>query len=177
MPGRKGEAMPQLDFSTYASQIFWLFVTFGLLYWLVAKKAIPAIGGAVEHRRARIADDLDEARRLKERAEKALADYEARLAEARTKAQATVAEHKARITAELDAERQRLEAELAEKIAQAEAETKAARDKALKEIGGVIGELAGEIVARLGGEKPDREELEAAARKAVGKEADDVSRA
>ncbi len=160
--------MPQLDFSTYASQIFWLFVSFGLLYWLVARKAIPAIGGAIEHRRARIADDLDEARRLKERAEQALADYESTLGDARARAQATVAEHKARIAAELDAERQRLEAELAEKIARAEAETKRAKDKALQEIGGVIGDLAGEIVARISGDKPPAEELEKAARKVAG---------
>ncbi len=160
--------MPQLDFTTYASQIFWLFVTFGLLYWLVVKKVLPSVGGTIEHRRARIADDLDEARRLREASEKALAAYEDTMKGAREKAHGIVSEHKAKITAELEAERTRIEAELAAKIAEAEAKTREAKEKALKELDGVIGELAGEIVARVTGDKVSETDLKKAVEKVLG---------
>ncbi len=160
--------MPQLDFSTYLSQIFWLAITFGALYLIVARMALPAIGGAIEHRRSRIADDLDAAERFKRDAEKALADYESSLAESRARAQKLVQEQKEKVTAELEAARTRTEAELAAKIAEAEAKVRASKEEALKELSGAIGGLTGEIVTRLTGEKPSPEQLKKAVEKVLG---------
>ena len=42
------EGLPQLDFTTYSSQIFWMFVFFILLYVFFAKKTLPEISSAVE---------------------------------------------------------------------------------------------------------------------------------
>jgi len=160
--------MPQLDFSTYPSQIFWLAITFGALYLIIVRMALPAIGGAIEHRRSRIADDLDAARRFKADAEKALADYETKMAESRARAQALVQEQKAKITAELEAARTRVETELAEKIAEAEAKVRASKEEAIRELNGVIGDLAGEIVTRLTGEKAAPAEVKRAVEKVLG---------
>ena len=160
--------MPQLDFSTYMSQVFWLAITFGALYLLVVRMALPAIGGAIEHRRSRIADDIDAAERLKADAEKALASYESAMAEARANAQKIVQEQKAKITAELDAERMKVESGLAEKIADGEAKVRAAREDALKDLSGAIGGLTGEIVTRLTGEKASSADLKKAVEKVLG---------
>ncbi len=160
--------MPQLDASTFLSQIFWLIVTFGILYFVIVRKALPSIGGAMEHRRSRIADDLDEAERLKASAEKTLAEYESTLAESRARAQKTVHEKKAAIAAELDEARMRIETELAAKIARAEAEVRASKEKALKELSGTIGDLTGEIVTRISGEKATEAELKKAVEKVLG---------
>ncbi len=88
--------------------------------------------------------------------------------EAREKAHGIVSEHKAKITAELEAERTRIEAELAAKIAEAEAKTREAKEKALKELDGVIGELAGEIVARVTGDEVSDADLKKAVEKVLG---------
>ncbi len=80
------KGLPQLDFSTYTSQIFWMFIGFGILYVFFSKKTIPDVSGVIESRREQIEGDLDNAERLKEDAEKAQAAYEAALAEARDKA-------------------------------------------------------------------------------------------
>ena len=79
--------MPQLDFSMWPPQLIWLAITFGVLYILISKFALPKIGGTIEQRQNRIANDLDEAQRLKDDTEKAIAAYEAALAEARAKAE------------------------------------------------------------------------------------------
>ena len=60
-----GPKLPQLDIATYASQIFWLTVTFVVLYFLVAKIAMPRIAEVLEGRQERIEDDLDKAETLK----------------------------------------------------------------------------------------------------------------
>ncbi len=151
--------MPQLDVSTYPSQLFWLIITFGLIYWIVAKKALPAIGAAIEHRRSRIQDDIEEAERLRRDAEAALEAYETAIKDAREKAQAMIAETRDKIGAELNAERQRLEAELAEKIALAETQVREAKEKALKGVEEAVTSLAGEIVTRITGETVDEKEL------------------
>lgn len=49
---------PPFDGETYASQILWLAITFGLLYWIMSKVALPRLSGILEDRRDRIAGDL-----------------------------------------------------------------------------------------------------------------------
>lgn len=82
------DGLPQLDFTTYASQIFWMFVTFSLLYVFLAKKTLPEVSGVIESRREQIEGDLDNAQRLKEESEAAQAAYEKAMSEAREKASA-----------------------------------------------------------------------------------------
>ena len=83
--------LPQLDPTWWPSQLFWLAITFGVLYWLMAGKFLPAIGGAIEERRDRIADDLDQASDFKREAEEAEDAYNQSLADAKAKAQAIAA--------------------------------------------------------------------------------------
>ena len=63
-----GPKLPQLDIVTYSSQIFWLAISFIVLYFLVAKIAMPRIAEVLEERQERIEDDLDKAETLKKEA-------------------------------------------------------------------------------------------------------------
>jgi F-type H+-transporting ATPase subunit b len=74
-----GPKLPQLDIETYASQIFWLIVTFIVLYFLVAKIAMPRIAEVLEGRQERIEDDLDKAETLKKEAYLVRVEYEKKL--------------------------------------------------------------------------------------------------
>jgi F-type H+-transporting ATPase subunit b len=56
---------PPFDHTTYSSQLLWLVITFGFFYWIMQKVVVPRVGGILEHRHDRIAQDLDEASRLK----------------------------------------------------------------------------------------------------------------
>lgn len=67
---------PPFDQSTYASQVLWLAITFGLFYLLMQKVIVPRVGGILENRHGRIAQDLDEAARLKSEADAAVETYE-----------------------------------------------------------------------------------------------------
>jgi len=75
--------MPQFDIATFSEQIFWLFVIFGILYFLMSKIALPKVGEVLERRHKTIEDNLGKARALKDETDAAIAKYEAALAEAR----------------------------------------------------------------------------------------------
>ena len=100
--------MPQMDFSTFSPQLIWLAITFIGLYLLMSRVALPKIGGVIEQRQSKIADDIDAAQSLKNDTDKAIAAYEQALAEARAKAHAIAQETRDKLNAEVDAERQRL---------------------------------------------------------------------
>lgn len=80
------EGLPQLDFTTYPTQIFWLFVAFVILYFFFSKKTLPEISSTIENRREQVEDDLDSAQRLKEEAEGVQSAYEEALSGARADA-------------------------------------------------------------------------------------------
>ena len=82
-----GPKLPQLDLATYSSQVFWLTVSFVVLYFLVAKLAMPRIAEVLEERQERIEDDLDKAETLKKEAYQVRIEYEKALSAAREKAQ------------------------------------------------------------------------------------------
>ena len=82
-----GPKLPQLDVATYSSQVFWLIISFIVLYFLVAKLAMPRIAEVLEERQERIEDDLDKAETLKKEAYQVRIEYEKALSAAREKAQ------------------------------------------------------------------------------------------
>ena len=50
--------MPQLDFSTFANQIFWLVVTLVVIYLVLSKVALPRIASVLAERQGTITNDL-----------------------------------------------------------------------------------------------------------------------
>ena len=84
--------MPQLDISAFSPQIIWLFITFILLYVLMAKVALPRIGSILEQRQARIDDNLDAAQNLRNEADADSEAYDQSLAEARENARTAIFE-------------------------------------------------------------------------------------
>ncbi len=145
--------MPQLDFATWPPQLIWLAITFGILYLVVSKFALPKIGGTIESRQNRIASDLDEAQRLKDDSEKAIAAYETALAEAKARAHGIAQETRDALSAEIEAERAALDAQLSSRLADAEARIAATKAEALKSVEQVATDAAGAIVSQLIGTK------------------------
>jgi F-type H+-transporting ATPase subunit b len=147
--------MPQLDFSTFLPQLFWLLVTFVVLYVLMKRLALPRVGAAIEARRTQLEDDLGQAGAMKAQAEAALAAYEKSLSDARTQAQTTLRLTLERVGAEA-AERQRqFAALLAAETAAAEREIAQAQARAMAEIRGVAIDVARSITEKLVGAAAD----------------------
>ena len=122
--------MPQFDPTYFASQLFWLAVTFGLLYWLLNKIAIPHLSQVIGERQERITEDLEQAEKLRAEAEEAMQAYEEALAGARKEASELLAKAKADIAATTTERQSAFAADIAKKIAESEAAIAAAKEAA-----------------------------------------------
>ncbi|MAA96912.1 MAG: ATP F0F1 synthase subunit B' [Stappia sp.] len=153
---------PPFDGSTYASQILWLAITFGLLYWIMSKVALPRISGILEDRRDRIAGDLAEANRLNEESNAAIAAYEQALAEARDKAHGIAQETRDKLKADIDRRREETESQLTEKLSAAEKRISEIKGEALASVGEIASETTAALVESLVGKAPTKTDLKKA---------------
>lgn len=163
-----GGGLPQLDTRTYPSQIFWLIVSFALLYSLLKTKAIPRIADILETRQDRIGADLDRAARLRADAEAALKKHDAILAEAQAKARKRLREAQERVAAELARHQAELDADIAKRLRDAEARIGAAKSAALAEVATVAAEVVQAAARRLAGLEVGLDEARAAVERATG---------
>jgi F-type H+-transporting ATPase subunit b len=153
---------PPFETENFPSQLFWLAVTFVLLYALMARVALPRIGSILAERSKRIADDIAAAQRLKERSDAAHAAYEKALADARTRAQGIANTTREQQAAQADEVNKRLEAQLHERLAAAEKSIAATRTAAMGNVGAIASDTAAAIVERLIGKAPSADEVAAA---------------
>jgi len=147
--------MPQLEFSTFPNQIFWLVVTLVVIYLILSRVALPRIADVLSERQGTITNDIAAAEDLKEKAAEAEKAYEKALADARAEAQKIIAETKAEMQAELDVATAKADAEIAAKAAESEKAIAAIREGAMESVKAVAEDAAKEIVATLGGKSDD----------------------
>ncbi|MES2551060.1 MAG: F0F1 ATP synthase subunit B' [Pseudomonadota bacterium] len=151
--GEAGKAvgMPQLDFSTWPNQIFWLLVTLVVIYFVLSKIALPRIGAVLADRKSTITNDLAAAEELKQKAVSAEKAYNDALANARTEAAKIVAQAKAEIQKDLDAATAQADAEIAARAAESEKSIAVIRDGAAAAVSEVARDVADALVVALGG--------------------------
>jgi F-type H+-transporting ATPase subunit b len=154
-----GHKFPPLQADTYASQIFWLAIIFAALYLLMARIALPRVGGILQDRQQHIDGDLAEAKRLKDSSDAAIAAYEKALADARSRAQALANEMREKYAAEAEAARKALDNTLNERIAAAERTIAARRTEAMTNVQDIAVTTAAAIVERLTGNAPSNADV------------------
>ncbi|MEO0882201.1 MAG: hypothetical protein AAFY34_05670 [Pseudomonadota bacterium] len=146
----EGVSFPALDTWHYPSQLFWLFISFGGLYFVMSRIVLPRLSNNLERRSDTIADDLDEAAKLNEQAEEAKKELELNLAKARSGARETVAEAEAEMADEIAAETRRADAELETRLEKAETRIQELRTEAMDNVQTVAIEATRAIVEKLG---------------------------
>jgi F-type H+-transporting ATPase subunit b len=168
--GEESGGLPQLDFSTWPTQIFWLVVSFALAYLLMWRIVVPRIGSVLEERHNRIEDDLSRARQASDDAEQAREAFEKMLADARSDGNEMTRKTTESIMSKMERKVETANASLSKKMAEAEAEIAKARGDALKEVSDIATASAMDVVAQLTGMKvgkTDAKRLVKQAEKAV----------
>lgn len=140
------QGMPQLDFSTFPNQIFWLCVTLVVIFVVMNRIALPRIASVLADRHDTIQRDLEKAEMLKQKAVDAEDAYNKALADARVEASRIVAETKAEIQKELDKATAKADAEISAKAAEGEVKIKEIRDNAMKSVEIVATDTASALV-------------------------------
>jgi len=168
-PGAAGSGgLPQLDFSTFPNQIFWLVIALVAIYMIVTRIAQPRIGGVLSERAGTITNDIAAAEELKLKAKEAEAAYNKALADARAEAGRIVAAARAEIQAEVDDATAKADAEIAARAAESEKRIGAIREGALAAVREVAADAGREIVAALGVKADDKAVADAVAERMKG---------
>ena len=156
------KVFPPLDPTTFVPQLIWLVLTFGALYMVLSRIALPRIGEVIDARADRIRGDLGEAERLKDETKSALSAYETALGEAKAKAGAIAKETRDRLTAETDKERAAADALTSKALVEAEKRITETKAKALAGVGAIAAESVTAIVAKLTGATASTDEVQRA---------------
>ena len=150
--------MPQLSQigEIYASQLFWLVIVFGLIYFGIGKAMVPRIERTIDDRNARITGDLAAATTARDTARASEEAYQSGLDTARSQAAQTVGAAKARATAGAEAKMKAGDAAAADRLHAATAGIATSKGQALAEIEAATVDAVEAIVAKLSGVTPDR---------------------
>jgi F-type H+-transporting ATPase subunit b len=166
--------MPQLDPSSFGSQLFWLAICFVMLYAVMAVVVLPRITKTLAARADQMEGDLAQAEALRDKAEAALAAYEEALAQARTRALGLAQDMRADVQAETDRQKGELDASLAEAAKAADIRLEDARTKAMEGLQTAAQNIVADVMAAVGVEKADEKAVAKAVTQAFASTSDTV---
>ena len=164
-----GKGLPQLDISTWSSQLFWLVVLFATGYVFMAKLVTPKIGKILEERRAKLDGDLDRARSASADAQRIREEYETSLETARNTAAEKVKISTTQAAKLAEANEAKVTKRLMEKVAKAEEKLAIKRNETLSDLNKVAAEAAVEAVAQIVRIKIDKTKVRKTAEQVASK--------
>ena len=141
-----GPGMPQLDFTTFGSQIFWLIIALFAIYLILTRVALPRIASVLAERQGTLTNDLAAAEDLKRQAVEAEEAYNKALADARAEAHKIAEDTRAEIQAELNDAIAKADAEIAAKAAESEARIAEIQAGAMQSVEEVARDVAADVV-------------------------------
>ena len=156
----KKEGMPQLDTTTYPSQIFWLVVTFGISYCILKFAITPKISEILNTRQERIDTDIFDAKSARESAEKSRLDQEKSLHQAKNDANAIVKEVIDKTKLELLESERTSKTKLKNKILDAERRIEKNKSESLNFVSEIATDITIEISKKLTGLKLTKEKAD-----------------
>ena len=164
--GSIAEKFPPFDASTFTSQLFWLAITFVILYIFLSRVFLPKIGNVIEERKGKIASDIDDAARMKAEADESVLEAEKQLAAARAEARAKAEKTRVEIDAKISEASAAKAAELDVKLSEAEVRIDQMRQSAMASVSNIATQTTAAILSQLGTSASDAE-LAAAVKKSV----------
>ena len=141
--------MPQLNPEFWASQIFWLILIFSSLYLIIWKIFLPKITYSIENRKSRVVNDLDEAQKLKENAEKKLNEYNIIIENSKKEAKKIIEDSRKEIDNDIKNKKQKFNDEIKKELIAAEKEIKDLKKSSISNISKIAAETSAEIIKRI----------------------------
>lgn len=150
---------PPFDPVNFTPMLVWLALSFGALYLLMAKIALPRVHTILQARSHKISADIADANKLRAQAEAASAAHDKLIADAKSEALALAQETRAKLLAETESRRGALEAELNTTLAASEAHIVEMKARAMSNVETIAGEAAAAIVQRITGRPAAQEAI------------------
>ena len=153
--------MPQLNPEFWVSQIFWLVLTFGLLYIILSKLILPKISNNLESRKSQILENIETAEKQREDSEKKLKEFEKIILESKLEAKNYFNEARQKILDDINSKRLALEKDIDEEISAAEQEVNNLKIGSHEKIRNIAVETSSELIKQLIGEEANNSSISA----------------
>ena len=153
--------MPQLNPEFWVSQIFWLTLTFGILYLALSKLILPKISNNLESRKSKILENIEAAEKQREDSEAKLKEYEEIISKSKLEAKTIFNQAREKALKDINAKKQVLDKQIDEEISKAEQEIKYLRDGAPDKINKIAIETSSELIQKLIGTEVNNRSISA----------------
>ena len=141
--------MPQLNPEFWFSQIFWLIITFGIMFILLSKFVLPKISENLESRKAEILENIEAAEKQREESDKKLKEYEKLILESKIEAKNYFNKAREKILKDVDKKRENLEKEIDDEISNVEKEILDLKNKSPEKIKKIAVETSSDLIKQL----------------------------
>ena len=140
------KGMPQLNPEFWTAQVFWLILIFSILYLIIWKIFLPKITNSIENRKSRVINDINEAQKLKENAEKKLGEYNKIIEDAKKEARKIIENNKKKLENDIKNKKLNFDKEIEEKFLTVEKEIKNLKKSSISNINKIAIEVSSEVI-------------------------------
>ena len=141
--------MPQLNPEFWIAQIFWLILVFSTLYLVIWKIFLPKITYNIENRKSKIVNDLDEAEKLKESAEKKLSEYNKIIENSKKEATKITEDSKRKLDRDIESKKRKFNEEIEKELKNVEKEIKDLKASSIPKIASIAAETSAQIIKQI----------------------------
>ena len=141
--------MPQLNTEFWIAQIFWLVLIFSSLYLIIWKIFLPRVTYSIESRKSKVMNDLHEAQKLKESAEKKLKEYNKIIEDSKNEAKKIIEESNKVLNLDIEKKKQKFNDEIEKEIIAVEKEIKALQISSISSINKIATEISEEVIKQI----------------------------
>ena len=141
--------MPQLNPEFWISQIFWLTLTFGILYIVLSKLILPKISDNLESRKSQILENIEAAEKQRQNSEEKLKEYEEIVSKSKMEAKNIFNQAREKVLKDISAKKDVLDKQIDDEIGKAEQEIKKLQKSAPDKINKIAIETSSELIQKL----------------------------
>ena len=153
--------MPQLNPEFWISQIFWLTLTFGILYIVLSKLILPKISANLELRKSQIQENIEAAEKQRENSESKLKEYDNIIFKSKLEAQNILKAAREKLIKEINSKKDNLDKQIDEEIKKAESEINIFKKSAPEKINKIAIDTSSELVKKLIGAEVNNSSISA----------------
>ena len=141
--------MPQLNPEFWISQIFWLTLTFGILYIILSKLILPKISDNLESRKSQILENVEAAEKQRQNSEEKLKEYEKIVLKSKMEAKSIFNQAREKALKDISAKKEVLDKQIDDEVGKAEQEIKVLQSGAAEKINKIAIETSSELIQKL----------------------------
>ena len=153
--------MPQLNPEFWISQIFWLTLTFGILYIILSKLILPKISDNLESRKSQILENVEAADKQRQNSEEKLREYEEIVLKSKMEAKSIFNQAREKALKDISAKKEVLDKQIDDEIGKAEQEIKELQSGAAVKINKIAIETSSELIQKLIGAEVNNSSISA----------------